>query len=130
MGAMHVHEFMSLDGVIDAPTSSFEYGFDPEMAERIGAVTGRCAGILLGRTTDADRRGRPGRGKLIRAMLADDLVDERHLFVYPLARGSGPRLFPEGALPRKLSLGAADAFNNGAVYVNYCPQAAGEDAQA
>ena len=51
MGAIHVHEFMSLDGVIDAPTWTFEYGFDPKMGEAIGAVTERSRGILLGRTT-------------------------------------------------------------------------------
>src|SRR5215211_8917107 len=42
---------MSLDGVIDAPTWTFEYGFDPQMGEAIGAVTARSQGILLGRTT-------------------------------------------------------------------------------
>src|SRR5436853_7340502 len=42
---------MSLDGVIDAPTWTFDYGFDPRMGERLGAVTGGCRGILLGRTT-------------------------------------------------------------------------------
>ena len=41
MGAIHVHEFMSLDGVIDAPTWTFDYGFDPKMGEAIGAVTAR-----------------------------------------------------------------------------------------
>jgi dihydrofolate reductase len=46
-----VHEFMSLDGVIDAPTWTFDYGFLPQMEEAIGAVTKRCRGILLGRTT-------------------------------------------------------------------------------
>ncbi|MGH3013653.1 MAG: dihydrofolate reductase family protein, partial [Gaiellaceae bacterium] len=51
MGAIHVHEFMSLDGVIDAPTWTFDYGFLPQMGEAIGAVTGRSRGILLGRTT-------------------------------------------------------------------------------
>ena len=51
MGAIHVHEFMSLDGVIDAPTWTFDYGYDPRMGEAIGAVTERCRGILLGRTT-------------------------------------------------------------------------------
>src|ERR671931_684701 len=42
---------MSLDGVIDAPTWTFDFGFDPRMGEAIGAVTERCRGILLGRTT-------------------------------------------------------------------------------
>ena len=51
MGEIHVHEFMSLDGVIDAPVWTFEYGFDPRMGERIAAATARCEGILLGRTT-------------------------------------------------------------------------------
>ena len=51
MGEIHVHEFMSLDGVIDAPTWTFDYGFHPKMGEAIGAVTGRSRGILLGRTT-------------------------------------------------------------------------------
>ena len=31
MGVVHVHEFMSLDGVIDAPTWMVDYGFDPWM---------------------------------------------------------------------------------------------------
>jgi dihydrofolate reductase len=40
---------------------------------------------------------------LVRAMVADGLIDELHLFVYPLTRGAGARLFPEGAAPGKLS---------------------------
>src|SRR4051794_41681304 len=51
MGAIHVHEFMTLDGVIDAPTWTFEFGFDPKMRELLGTLTGRAGGILLGRTT-------------------------------------------------------------------------------
>src|SRR6187431_1041450 len=134
---------MSLDGVVDAPTWTFEYGFDPEMGEAIGALTERCRGILLGRTTYEmfepawstrtadDDPGAPffndttkyvvsstlteptwrnttviggydadvihnvkedaggdiyvsGSATLVRAMLADGLVDRLHLFVYPL----------------------------------------------
>ena len=51
MGAIQVHEFMSLDGVIDAPTWTADYGFDPAMGDAIGAVVARCEAILLGRTT-------------------------------------------------------------------------------
>src|SRR5919206_1436762 len=51
MAAVHVHEFMTLDGVVDAPTWTFDYGFDPKMAELLGGLTGRCRGILLGRAT-------------------------------------------------------------------------------
>jgi dihydrofolate reductase len=181
MGAINVHEFMSLDGVIDAPMWTFEYGFDPKMGKAIGAVTERCAGVLLGRTTyeafepawstrtveddpgapffndtmkyvvsgtltdatwrnstiigaydpDAIRRLKAdvdgdlyvsGSGTLVRAMLADGLVDELDLFVYPLTLGSGPRLFPEGAAPGKLSLAACESYDNGVVHLAYRPQ--------
>jgi len=184
MGAIHVHEFMSLDGVIDAPTWTFDYGFDPQMGEAIGAVTTRSRGILLGRTTyqqfepawstrtEKDDPGAPffndttkyvvsatlteptwrnsqiigpydpatirglkedvdgdlyvsGSGTLVRGMLADGLVDELHLFVYPLTRGPGPRLFPEDAAPGELLLAACERYENGVVYLAYRPQAQG-----
>jgi dihydrofolate reductase len=64
-----------------------------------------------------------GSGTLVRAMLADGLVDELHLLVYPLTRGSGPRLFAEGATPGKLALSATESFDNGVVYLAYRPQA-------
>src|SRR3954471_214325 len=51
MGAIQVHEFMSLDGVIDTPTWTMEYGFDPKMGETLSTVMGACSGILLGRKT-------------------------------------------------------------------------------
>jgi dihydrofolate reductase len=64
-----------------------------------------------------------GSGTLVRAMLADGLVDELNLFVYPLTRGSGPRLFPDGAPPAKFSVSAFEAYDNGVVYLGYRPQA-------
>lgn len=63
-----------------------------------------------------------GSGTLVRAMLDDDLVDELHLFVYPLTRGSGPRLFPDGAAPRSVALTANDSYENGVLYLAYRPQ--------
>jgi dihydrofolate reductase len=60
-----------------------------------------------------------GSGTLVRAMLADGLVDELHLFVYPLTRASGPRLFADGAEPAKLSLAASESYENGVVYLAY-----------
>jgi dihydrofolate reductase len=173
---------MSLDGVVDAPTWTFDYGFDPEMGKVIGALMEGSRGILLGRTTyemfepswstrsveddpaapffndttkyvvsatlttgtwrnskvigaydpDAIRSLKDevdghlyvsGSGTLVRAMLADGLVDALHLFVYPLTRGSGPRLFTEDAAPRKLSLAACESYENGVVYLAYRPEA-------
>ncbi|MFI5121264.1 MAG: dihydrofolate reductase family protein [Vicinamibacteria bacterium] len=59
---------------------------------------------------------------MVRAMLADGLVDELHLFFDPLTRGSGPRLFPDGATPGNLSLAATESYENGVVYLAYRPQ--------
>jgi dihydrofolate reductase len=181
MGALLVHEFITLDGIIDAPTWTFDYGFDPKMGETIGALTDRSGTILLGRTTYEmfepawstrtveDDPGAPffndtpkyvvsstlteltwrnsaifgpydpakirqlkadetadvyvsGSGTLVRALLADDLVDELHLFVFPLTRGAGPRLFPENAPPLNLTLVSAEPYANGAVHLAYEPR--------
>ena len=62
-----------------------------------------------------------GSGTLVRAMLADGLVDELHLFVFPLTRGPGPRLFPDDTDPRKLSLARTDSYDNGVVYLAFRP---------
>jgi RibD C-terminal domain len=51
MGSIKVHEFISLDGVVDAPTWTSEYGFHPRMGEALGRLTDTCDAILLGRTT-------------------------------------------------------------------------------
>jgi dihydrofolate reductase len=177
MGAIHVHEFISLDGVIDAPVWTFEYGFDPKMGEALAAVTANAAGILLGRTTyemfepawsvrtveddpgapffndttkyvvsgtlteatwrnsqiigpyDADRIRRlkdevdgdlymSGSAMLVRALLADGLIDGLHLFVYPLTLGEGPRLF---AAASKFELENSERYDNGVVYLHYRP---------
>jgi len=183
MGAILVHEFTTLDGVIDAPTWAFDFGFDPKMGEAIGAITARCGAILLGRTTYEmfepawsnrtveDDPGAPffndtqkyvvsstlteptwrnstvlapydpstirrlkdevdgdlyvsGSGTLVRAMLDDGLVDELHLFVFPLTLGAGGRLFPEDAPAATFTLAGAEGYANGAVHLAYAPQEA------
>ena len=49
-------------------------------------------------------------------MLADGLVDELHLCIYPLTRGSGPRMFTEDAAPGNLSLAACESYETGVLY--------------
>ena len=53
-------------------------------------------------------------------MLADGLVDELHLFIFPLALGAGPRLFSDG-LAGKFSLTDTESYDNSALYVVYQP---------
>jgi dihydrofolate reductase len=65
-----------------------------------------------------------GSGTLVRAMLADGLVDELHLFVYPVALGTSPRLFPAGAPKTTLALAGAQAIDNGVVHLTYTPATA------
>jgi dihydrofolate reductase len=65
-----------------------------------------------------------GSATLVRAMLADGLVDELHLFVYPLAVGSGIRLFPDGAPRTPMSLLDAEKLSNGVAHLTYGPAAA------
>jgi dihydrofolate reductase len=45
-------------------------------------------------------------------------VDELHLFVYPLTRGEGPKLFA-GTPARKFTLAASEAYDNGVLYTRY-----------
>src|SRR5690242_13920120 len=51
MGAIRVHEFITLDGVFDNPAWTFDYPFDPRMGEAIAGIMGGSEAILLGRTT-------------------------------------------------------------------------------
>jgi dihydrofolate reductase len=184
MGAITVHEFTTVDGVVDVPLWTMDYGFPEDLAASIGALTGSSSGILLGRTTfemfapawstrtveddpgapffnetrkyvvsstltdaesvwarstslggyDADRIRAlkdevdgdlyvSGSATLVRALLADGLVDELHLYVYPVAVGTGIRLFPEGAPRTPLSLLGAQGLSNGVAHLTYGPAA-------
>ena len=51
MGHIAVHEFISLDGVFESPSWTFEFGFDPAMGETLAGMTGSATAILLGRKT-------------------------------------------------------------------------------
>ena len=147
MGIIAVHEFITLDGVVDTPSWTADYPFDPRMGQAIAGIMGAGGAILLGRNTYEmfapawstrtadDDPGAPfmndtpkyvvsatlqqadwknssvlgpysadairdlkdrvdgriyvsGSVTLVRALLADSLVDELHLFVYPSAAWS------------------------------------------
>lgn len=177
MGTIRAHEFTSLDGVIDSPTWTFDFGFDPAMGQDIGNLMSSCDAILLGRNTyemfepawsvrtadedpgapfmnespkyvvsstlkegtwqnskvvgpysaDAIRQVKAevgggiyvsGSSTLVRALIADGLLDELHLFVYPVTRGAGPRLFPDNP-STKWSLARSVTYDNGVLYLVY-----------
>ena len=62
-----------------------------------------------------------GSGTLVRALLSDGLVDELHLFVFPLTLGAGRRLFDDGAAPTKFELVQTEAYESGALHLAYRP---------
>ena len=62
-----------------------------------------------------------GSGTLVRAMIADGLVDELHLFVYPVTRGGGPRPFPDG-VEGKFELATVEQYANGVVHLLATPK--------
>src|SRR5262245_59018448 len=98
------------------------------VSSTINGVTWRNSTILGPYSPDAVRRLKAdvaggiyisGSGTLVHALLADGLVDELHLCLYPLTRGSGPRLFVDGAAACKWSLAADESYENGALYLKY-----------
>jgi dihydrofolate reductase len=61
-----------------------------------------------------------GSGQLVETLVANNLVDEFRLLVYPLALGDGKRLFREGAYT-PLSLIESRAIPNGVMLLRYEP---------
>jgi dihydrofolate reductase len=66
-----------------------------------------------------------GSGTLVRALLADGLVDDLHLFVYPLVLGVGQRLFADSGPAAKFALAGSEAYSNGVLYLTYMLAAPG-----
>jgi dihydrofolate reductase len=64
-----------------------------------------------------------GSGTLVRALLADGLVDELHLFVYPVALGSGERLFVDGGPTVKFTLAQSEPYESGVLHLGYAATA-------
>ncbi len=64
-----------------------------------------------------------GSSQLVHALLANDLVDELHLLVYPLTLGGGKRVLP-GALLATFSLTSATPYPTGVVGLHYARQRA------
>ena len=60
-----------------------------------------------------------GSWELIQALLSFDLIDEFRLWTFPVAVGSGKRLFAQNGRPAQLALVKSQACKNGAVMSIY-----------
>lgn len=60
-----------------------------------------------------------GSSVLFGTLLANDLVDELTLFVYPIVLGKGKRRFSQGAIPRAFELISSMSSPNGVVISTY-----------
>jgi dihydrofolate reductase len=63
-----------------------------------------------------------GSGRLFNTLMKENLIDLYRLMVHPLVRGTGPRLFADGA-ERKLDLVDVKRFGKGIVVLEYVPVA-------
>ena len=89
--------------------------------------TWRNTTIIRGEVAQAvrDLKAQPGKdiltdgsSQLVHTLLANDLVDELHLLVYPVSVGGGKRLFVDGTLTR-FTLVETTAYPTGVVGLHY-----------
>src|SRR5947209_6519680 len=111
MGRIVVTEYMSLDGVVEAPSGTEEF-------ERIGWTDGFSRGpegdqFKVDETMAADAQ------LLGRTLIEHDLVDALNLLVYPVIVGAGKRLFDGTSETKRLRLAEARTFGDGVQLLVY-----------
>jgi dihydrofolate reductase len=130
-------EFMSLDGVVQAPGDPRK---DPDGFARGGwsrpffrdhrryLSTRQPATVLRGDVgvAVAELKRQPGRdilvvgsSQLAHALVRHDLVDEDQLWFHPIVLGTGKRLFPEQNRTTNLRLVETSTTTSGLVIVTY-----------
>jgi dihydrofolate reductase len=60
-----------------------------------------------------------GSSNLIQTLLANNLVDEFWLKIFPLTLGKGKRLFAEGSMPRSYTLVKSTTLSSGVIVANF-----------
>lgn len=64
-----------------------------------------------------------GSSQLVRALIAENLVDELRLMVFPIVLGSGKRLFGNATAPVSLELASSVQLQSGTLILTYHPVA-------
>lgn len=82
------------------------------------------SGDVAGKITDLKNQQGPdlhawGSGNLMQTLFKHDLVDTLWLMIYPLALGSGKRLFANGTIPAAFRMTESQVSTKGVIVVNY-----------
>jgi dihydrofolate reductase len=94
----------------------------------LSSVEWETAELLQGDVGDAVRKLKAedggelqvhGSAGLIQTLLAEDLVDELRLVVFPVVLGLGKRLFGDGTVPRTWKLAMQKTSSTGALMLSY-----------
>ena len=78
-------------------------------------------GVAALKRTDGPELQVHGSGNLIQTLMANGLIDEYRLWVFPVVLGSGKRLFADGAIPSGLRLVDSTVSTTGVVIGTYEP---------
>ncbi len=135
-------EFMSLDGVVQAPGGPDEdtdggfrhggwqvpYG-DQDLGKWAGEGMAATDAFLFGRKTKVgglkDQPGQDigvlGSGQLVQTLIENDLVDEYSLAVFPIVLGSGKTLFRDARQTKPLRLVDSRTTGTGGLLLTYQP---------
>ncbi len=155
MGRIVVTEFVSLDGVMEAPGGgetcthggwTFKINRGPEgdkfntmpkyvVSSTLTRPAWNNSTVLAGNAAEQAAKLKQelrgdiavhGSARLVQTLLEHDLVDELRLMVFPVLLGRGKRLFGETADKKSLRLVESRVFGDGIVLLTLRPEAKGQ----
>ena len=104
-----------------------KYVFSKKMKKSDSLVTGWKNSVFLESLVDIKKLKNSegsdiqvwGSSKLIQLLLKNDLVDQLRLKIYPLALGTGKKLFDDGTIPAAFTLTESLVTTTGVIIANY-----------
>ncbi len=60
-----------------------------------------------------------GSGNLIQTLLKNNLIDQMHIWTFPVTIGSGKRLFAEGTTPQRFNVVSSKVTSSGVIIATY-----------
>ncbi len=107
---------VKLNGLPKHVASRSQTSFDWNNSTHVADVAHGVSALKERYDGEIQVHGSPG---LIQTLLKEDLIDEYHLFIFPVVLGSGKRLFGDGAMPGTMKLMSSTVTENGTIIVKY-----------